>query len=103
MTENVDISFIRGWQGHKIEQRWFSAVNGCFKIELRKIDSNGEISEGSELRTFILHSEKLDVLHVPAGYVSAIKAQEENSKLLAMADHFTNEVQDEVRWEKQSN
>ena len=26
--ENADLNFVRGWQGHKIEQRWFSAVQG---------------------------------------------------------------------------
>ena len=34
--ENINVNFIRGWQGHKIEQRWFSAVCGSFKIELIK-------------------------------------------------------------------
>ena len=30
--ENNNVNFVRGWQGHKIEQRWFSVVNGSFKI-----------------------------------------------------------------------
>ena len=28
----------RRWQGHKVEQRWFSAMNGIFEIELIKVD-----------------------------------------------------------------
>jgi len=31
--ENNEINFIRAWQGHKIEQRWFSAVSGTFRIQ----------------------------------------------------------------------
>ena len=30
--ENKNTSILRRWQGHKIEQRWFSAVIGSFKI-----------------------------------------------------------------------
>ena len=33
IIENVDTIFIRCWQGHKIEQRWFTSVAGKFKID----------------------------------------------------------------------
>ena len=36
--ENIDTVITRARQGHEIEQRWFSAVVGEFKIELIKID-----------------------------------------------------------------
>ncbi len=36
--QNRDTEFVRGWQGHKIEQRWFSVVQGSFKIFLIAID-----------------------------------------------------------------
>ena len=32
--ENTQTDFIRGWTGHKIEQRWFTPVWGSFKIRL---------------------------------------------------------------------
>jgi hypothetical protein len=36
--ENTDLQFIRGWTGHKVEERWFSALQGSFTIKLVKID-----------------------------------------------------------------
>ena len=36
--ENVDTNFVRAWQGHKIEQRWFTAVSGSFEIRIIAID-----------------------------------------------------------------
>ena len=38
-VENASTDFIRAWQGHQIEQRWFSAMVGSFIIKLIKIDS----------------------------------------------------------------
>ena len=37
--ENNNMNFLRGWQGHKIEQRWFSVANGTFLIRLIAIDN----------------------------------------------------------------
>jgi len=34
VIENATTDIIRAWQGHKIEQRWFSAIKGSFKIGL---------------------------------------------------------------------
>jgi hypothetical protein len=39
IIENNSTDFVRGWQGHQIEQRWFSAITGKFKIELIQIDN----------------------------------------------------------------
>ncbi len=39
VIENQDTQVVRAWQGHKKEQRWFTAVKGSFKIELIAIDN----------------------------------------------------------------
>lgn len=39
VIDNHKTNFIRAWQGHKIEQRWFSVMQGSFKIKLTKIDN----------------------------------------------------------------
>lgn len=90
--------FIRAWQGHKIEQRWFSAIKGSFNIELIEIDHWDHPSKNLKKLTFAVNAEKLDVLHVPKGYVSGIQSLEEGSKLLVMADHRLNEIRDEFRF-----
>lgn len=37
-VENASLDFIRGWQGHKIEQRWFACMRGVFDISVIKVD-----------------------------------------------------------------
>jgi dTDP-4-dehydrorhamnose 3,5-epimerase-like enzyme len=96
--ENVSTEFIRGWQGHRVEQRWFTSLGGSFKFWVQAIvDFENKIQSKSILE-FVLDSKKLDVLHVPGGYITAIQALESNSKLLVMADHFIGEINDEVRF-----
>jgi dTDP-4-dehydrorhamnose 3,5-epimerase-like enzyme len=98
MIENQNTDFVRAWQGHKIEQRWFSAVNGSFEIKLIEIDHWDKPNPNLECETFQLKSGSLDILHIPSGFVSSIKALEENSRLLLFADYFFNEVSDEYRY-----
>lgn len=97
--ENINVNFIRGWQGHKIEQRWFSAVSGSFKIELIKIDDWNKPSKNLMKKKFILNSKTLDVLYIPKGYVSSIQSLQLKSKLLVMSDFLLGEINDELRYD----
>lgn len=96
--ENKDVDFIRAWQGHEIEQRWFSAVAGSFKIKLIKIDHWKNPSKDLPILEFILSSENFDILHIPGGFASSIQSLEEQSKLLLFADYQLGEIQDEYRF-----
>jgi dTDP-4-dehydrorhamnose 3,5-epimerase-like enzyme len=98
VIENHSVDFIRAWQGHKIEQRWFSAVQGRFKIQLIAVDNWDTPSLTLPKIEFTLHSETLDILHIPAGYISSIQALEERSKLVVMADYYLGELNDEFRY-----
>ena len=97
--ENKDTEFVRAWQGHKIEQRWFSAVQGSFEIKLIEVDDWITPSKNNTIHSFILKANQLDVLHVPKGYISSIQALELNSKLMLMADYLLGEVKDEFRFD----
>lgn len=97
--ENKEVDFRRGWQGHKIEQRWFSAIKGAFKIQLIAIDDWDNPSKDLRQFKFEINDAILDVLHAPAGYVNCIQPIEEGSKLLVMADFLLGEVRDEYRFE----
>jgi len=96
--ENKDIEIIRAWQGHKIEQRWFSAAAGSFKIQLIAIDNWEKPAISLKPITFVLNAVKLDVLQIPAGYVSSIQSLEKSSKLLVMADYLLGEINDEHKY-----
>ena len=96
---NHEVIFKRGWQGHKIEQRWFSAISGSFQIKTAAIDNWEQPLKELEILSFNVYSKNLDVLHIPSGYITLITALEEDSKLLAMSDHFLGEVNDECRYD----
>jgi dTDP-4-dehydrorhamnose 3,5-epimerase-like enzyme len=96
--ENADTHFIRAWQGHRIEQRWFSAVVGSFTIKLIEIDNWAQPSKDLPQIEFILNAENLDILHMPAGFISSIRANENSSKLMVFADFILGEVADEYRF-----
>jgi dTDP-4-dehydrorhamnose 3,5-epimerase-like enzyme len=98
VIENSSKSVIRAWQGHAIEQRWFSATQGSFKIQLIAVDNWDTPSLTLSKIEFTLHSETLDILHIPAGYISSIQALEERSKLVVMADYYLGELNDEFRY-----
>ena len=99
IIENKNVDFIRAWQGHKIEQRWFTATNGAFKIKLIKIDNRESVSTDLEVTEFNLNAEKLDVLYVPSGYISSIQSLEKDATLLVMSDYLLGEVSDEYRFD----
>jgi dTDP-4-dehydrorhamnose 3,5-epimerase-like enzyme len=98
IIENSSTKIFRGWQGHKIEQRWFCSVEGSFRIKLIEIDDWNSPSKSLSSREIKLDAKKLDVLHIPQGYASCIQATENNSKLLVMADYFIDEIKDEYRF-----
>ena len=97
--ENADLHFIRGWQGHKIEQRWFSAMKGTFKIQILSIAYFEKGLKDLQPYCFVLKAGQMDILHVPAGFVSSIQALEVGAKLLVLADYKVGEVDDEFRFE----
>ena len=97
--QNVNTSFVRAWQGHAIERRWFSVVKGSFEIKLIKIDNWENPTKSLEVFSRIINDENFDVLCVPGGYVSSIQALEENSKLLLMSDYRLGDIEDEYRFD----
>lgn len=96
--ENHSTTFIRGWQGHQIEQRWFAAMKGSFEISVIQIDDFDSPANDLNIVKYTLTHLELTYLHVPAGCITAIKSLEENSKLLVLADYGIGEINDEYRF-----
>lgn len=96
--ENNSSNSIRGWQGHKIEQRWFIASIGSFQIDVKSILAFENEDASQEILSFKLLSTSLDVLHIPAGFVTCIHSLEKNAQLLAFSDYELGAVRDEWRY-----
>ncbi|MCF6182106.1 WxcM-like domain-containing protein [Lutibacter sp.] len=99
LIENKSLRFVRAWQGHKIEQRWFLVSKGSFKIQLIAIDNWEHPSKNLIPDTFFLNENQFDILHVPSGYVSSIQVLERESKLIVMANYLLGEINDEYRYD----
>lgn len=97
--ENHSLDFVRGWQGHKIEQRWFISVKGTFEIKVIKVDNWHNPSNNLKTLVYQINSDNSEVLHVPKGYITSIQALEANSKLMAMSDYSLGEIKDEYRFD----
>lgn len=96
--ENHSTEFIRGWQGHKIEQRWFSCMKGSFEISVIEVDDFENPSKDGIITKYLLTEEVLTYLYVAAGCITAIQAKENNSKLLVLSDYSLGEIEDEYRF-----
>lgn len=96
--ENSSIDFIRGWQGHQTEQRWFACINGSFEISVVQIDDFDNPSKNLIIKKYLLNDEKLTYLHIPSGCITAIQSKREDSKLLVLADYGLGEISDEFRY-----
>lgn len=96
--ENHSVDFIRGWQGHQIEQRWFACMKGKFEISVIEVDNFEQPNKNLNIKKYQMDDHSLTYLHIPAGYITAIKALESASKLLVLADYALGEVQDEYRF-----
>ena len=78
--------------------RWFSAINGSFQITLITPNDWENPTEIVQKHTFILESGTLDVLHIPSGFLSHIKALQDNAQLLVLADYKLKEIADEYKF-----
>lgn len=85
--KHYDTSIVRGWRGHKIEQRWFHVSTGAFEVRFIKIDNWKSPSQDLKREIMVLRADENAVLHIPAGYASAIKAVEVNSEIIVFADY----------------
>lgn len=97
--ENHSTEYIRGWQGHKIEQRWFACMKGSFEISVIAVDDFNQPSKNLTIQKYILTDEVLTYLHIPAGCITSIQSKIQQSKLLVLADYSLGEINDEYRFE----
>nr|WP_299172557.1 WxcM-like domain-containing protein [uncultured Allomuricauda sp.] len=79
MPENTHL--IRGWQAHKEEKKWFYCLQGSFIINLVKIDAFDNPSASLKAVPHHISGDEPEVLYVPSGYATAIKAMEIGARM----------------------
>lgn len=96
-----DTSFVRAWQGHQIESKWFYCIKGSFDVKLIKPDDWKRPSQSLEVYNFEIHQDNTEVLFIPPGYVNGFRAKEPQSSFIIFsdADLETSKV-DDYRFDK---
>ncbi|AIM39152.1 hypothetical protein KO02_22565 [Sphingobacterium sp. ML3W] len=86
IIKNVDLTLVRGWRAHRIEQRWFYVLSGSFAIDIVQIDNWDTASTDLSVERLVLSTDQNQVVHLSTGYATAFQALEENSELLVFSD-----------------
>jgi len=81
-----DTKTVRGWQGHKVEKKWFYCNSGSFIVNLIEVDNFESPSKSIMPERFFLKAEKPSILAISGGYATAFKAIEADSKLLVFSN-----------------
>jgi dTDP-4-dehydrorhamnose 3,5-epimerase len=101
VIEPADTEIVRAWQGHQFEEKWFYVVEGSFKIVLVKPDNWQHPSLDLPVEDYKLSADKIQILHVPAGYANGFQALESKSKIVVFSSFTVEEsVKDDFRYDK---
>ncbi len=76
---------IRAWQGHQIENKWFSVVSGRFEVQVVRL------TDLTVKESFILSEDQDGIIKIEAGFYNGFKALEPKSKLMVYSDKSLNE------------
>lgn len=96
---NSETSPSRGWQGHKIEKRWFSVSVGKVEIAIIKVQNWETPDRNAKQILMQLEASNGDVLIVPEGHITKITSLERNTIVLVFSDYRLGEVQDEYKYD----
>jgi dTDP-4-dehydrorhamnose 3,5-epimerase len=94
-------NFVRAWQGHKIENKYFYVISGSFLICGVKIDDWENPSSDLKVHEYHLSEKESQIFMIPGGYANGFKALEDNSNLLVFSNLSLEESkQDDYRFDK---
>nr|WP_299067430.1 sugar epimerase [uncultured Allomuricauda sp.] len=82
---------IRAWQGHELEKKWFNCLSGSFIINIIKVDSFDNPSDYLAPTRMELNSYTAEILAVPGGFATGIKATSKDSRLQVFSNLGLNE------------
>ncbi|MDM1047945.1 WxcM-like domain-containing protein [Sphingobacterium hotanense] len=100
LIKNLNIDVVRGWRGHKNENRWFYPISGSFILQLVQIDNWQNPSKTLPVSQEILTASGDRLLHIPNGYATTIQSIEEDSQLLVFADSVVVDAhKDDYTWD----
>ncbi|MEO0572685.1 MAG: WxcM-like domain-containing protein [Bacteroidota bacterium] len=95
----ANTELIRGWQGHRIEKKWFYCTKGSFIINVVSMDDHETPSNSVIAAQYLLKESLPEVLFVPKNHATAIKAIKEDAKLQVYSNFTLEESKnDDLRF-----
>lgn len=101
--ENSSVDYIRGWNGHKVEQRWFMVSFGEIEVNIVSIENIEKNDFTNNVLSYTLNAKSKDILYVPPGYATSIKQKSVGAKIIAMSDYLMGELDDNLKWQLKDN
>ena len=85
IIQNHTEFFVRAWQCHKYEAKYFMVIDGTAMICAVQLDDWDNPSKNLSVQQFILSEEKPEVLKIPAGYANGIMNITKKAKVMIFA------------------
>ena len=88
-------NIIRAWQGHKIEEKAFYVISGSFTIAVVQPLNFDYLSDEEIPEIYNLNEDKGQLLRVPGGSFTGIKATAVNATLLVLSSLSVNDSKED--------
>jgi dTDP-4-dehydrorhamnose 3,5-epimerase-like enzyme len=97
--KHPNTDFIRAWQGHQFEKKYFYPITGSFVVAWVKIDDFENPSKDLIPDYHILSASSSEIISVPKGYANGLKALEPNSEILIFSDmNLEESLEEKIRF-----
>lgn len=84
--KHPNTTFVRAWQAHQFEKKYFYPISGSFVVAWVEIDDFKNPAKNLIPEYHILSAKNSEVLSIPNGYANGLKALEPNSEILLFSD-----------------
>jgi len=91
IIKNHNAKFIRAWHGHRIEEKFFFCIEGAFQLSCVKIDNFKKPNPKSKVFSWVLSSEKPQIIFIPKGYANGTMTLSKNTKILVFSSSSLEE------------
>ena len=100
IVENHSSPFVRAWHAHKKEEKFVYVVSGIAKVAAVKVDNWESPSKDLEIHSYVMSSEKPNVLWIPKGYANGCMTLKSDTKVIYFSTSTLEESKnDDFRYE----
>jgi dTDP-4-dehydrorhamnose 3,5-epimerase-like enzyme len=101
IVANKKKNFVRAWHGHKIEAKYMICISGKAKIAAVKINNFRKPSKKIKVHSWIIDSNKPDVVYIPPGYANGTKSITKDMQILVLSNSsLKSSLKDDFRFDK---